>query len=77
MSEHHAAGKAHEAHAIHEDHGAKGPNDLKHINPKMASDIAYWSQHFGVTGAQLHEAIRSHGTDVAKVGAALHNRKAT
>jgi hypothetical protein len=75
MPENHAAPK-HEAHAIHQDR-AKGPNDPKDINPKMASDIAYWSQQFGVTGAQLHEAIRSHGTDVAKVRASLHNRKAT
>jgi hypothetical protein len=38
----------------------------------MASDIAYWSKEFGVTGDQLHEAIRSHGTHVEKVRAALH-----
>jgi hypothetical protein len=76
MPEHHSAAKAHEAHAIHQDR-AKAPNDPKDINPKIASDIAYWAQHFGVTGAQLHEAIRSHGTNVAKVRDALHNRKAT
>jgi hypothetical protein len=27
------------------------------INPKMASDIAYWSEEFGVTGAQLHGGV--------------------
>ena len=43
MSERHDAPKAHEPHAIHEEH-AKGPHDLKEINPKMASDIAYWSK---------------------------------
>jgi hypothetical protein len=42
----------------------------------MASDIAYWSKEFGVTGAQLHEAIRSHGTHVEKIRAALHTHKA-
>jgi uncharacterized protein DUF3606 len=71
MSEHHDAPKAHEPHAIHEEH-AKGPHDPKEINPKMASDIAYWSKEFGVTGDQLHEAIRSHGTHVEKIRAALH-----
>jgi hypothetical protein len=65
MSEHHDAPKAHEPHAIHEEH-TKGPHDPKEINPKMASDIAYWSKEFGVTGDQLHEAVRSHGTHVEK-----------
>jgi Protein of unknown function (DUF3606) len=65
MSEHHDVKKAHEPHAIHEEH-AKGPHDPKEINPKLASDIAYWSKEFGVTGDQLHEAIRSHGTHVEK-----------
>ena len=75
MSEHHDAAKGHEAHALHEDHAAKGPHDPKEINPKMASDIAYWSKEFGVTGDQLHELIRSHGTHVDKVRAALHPQK--
>ena len=58
MSEHHDAPKAHEPHALHVDH-AKGPHGPKEINPKMASDIAYWSKEFGVTGDKLHEAIRT------------------
>ena len=37
----------------------------------MASDIAYWSKEFGVTGQILHEAIRTHGTHVDKIRAAL------
>ncbi len=41
----------------------------------MASDIAYWSKEFGVTGAQLHEVIRSHGTHVENIRAALHSHK--
>ena len=53
----------------HEDH--KGPHDPKEINPKMASDIAYWSKEFGVSGTLLHEAIRTHGTHVEKIRAAL------
>ena len=52
-----------------EDH--TGPHDPKEINPKMASDIAYWSKEFGVTGQILHEAIRTHGTHVDKIRAAL------
>jgi hypothetical protein len=75
MSEHRDAPKVHEPHTIHEEH-AKGPHDLKEINPKMTSDIAFWSKEFGVTGEQLHEAIRSHGTHVEKVRAALHTHKA-
>jgi Protein of unknown function (DUF3606) len=74
MSEHHDAPKAHQPHAPHEEH-TKGPHDPKEINPKMASDIAYWSKEFGVTGDRLHEAIRSHGTHVEKVRVALHPQK--
>jgi len=50
----------------------KGPHDPKEINPKMASDIAYWAAEFKVTGERLHEAIRVHGTHVDKVRAGLH-----
>ncbi len=50
----------------------KGPHDPKVINPKMASDIAYWAHEFHTTGEKLHEAIRAHGTHVDKVRAALH-----
>jgi hypothetical protein len=69
--EHEQKSKEHEPHAAHEEH-SKGPHDPKEINPKMASDIAYWSKEFKVTGDQLHEAIRTHGTHVEKVRAALH-----
>ena len=71
MSEQHDAPKGHDAHAAHEDHAAKGPNDPKEINPKMSSDIAYWSKQFGVSGEKLHELIRSHGTHVDKIRAAV------
>jgi hypothetical protein len=71
MSEHHDAPKAHEAHAAHEDH-SKGPHDPDNINPKISSDMAYWAHEFGVTTQVLHETIRSHGTHVDKVRAALH-----
>jgi hypothetical protein len=63
--------KTHEPHAIHQDEAAKGPHDPKEINPKIASDIAYWSKELGVSGDALHEAIRAHGTHVEKVRAAL------
>jgi hypothetical protein len=72
MSEHHDAPKAHEPHAAHEDHATTGPHDPKEINPKLSSDIAYWAREFKVTGDQLHEAIRAHGTHVDKIRAALH-----
>ena len=49
----------------------KAPHDPKEINPKMSSDVQYWAKEFGVTGEQLHEAIRVHGTHVEKVRAAL------
>ncbi len=71
MSEHHDAPKGHLPHAIHKDHATSGPSDPRNINPKLASDIAYWSKEFGVTGDQLHEFIRSHGTHVDKARAAL------
>ena len=55
---------------------SKGPHNPKEINPKMASDIHYWAEEFHVTGQQLHEAIRVHGTHVAKVREALaHHHK--
>ena len=68
--------KARQPHAEHEEH-LKGPHDPKEINPKLASDIAYWSREFGVSGDKLHEAIRTHGTHVDKVRAALHPHKAS
>ncbi len=76
MSQHSKAPKAHEPHAPHEEK-TKGPHDPKEINPKMASDMAYWSKEFGVTGDRLHEAIRAHGTQVEKVRAALRVNKAS
>jgi hypothetical protein len=42
----------------------------------MSSDIAYWSKQFNVTSQVLHEAIRSHGTHVDKVRAALTHHAA-
>lgn len=78
MSEHEysQASKVHMPHALHEE-VTKGPHDPHSINPKMSSDIAYWSKEFGVTGDALHEAIRRHGTHVDKVRAALHPVKTT
>ena len=53
----------------------KGPHDPNEINPKLASDIHYWAGEFHVTGQQLHEAIRVHGTHVKKVREALQHKK--
>ena len=53
----------------------KHPHDPNHINPKLASDIRYWAAQFHVSGQLLHEAIRTHGTSVEKITAALaHNQ---
>ena len=41
----------------------------------MASDIHYWAEEFHVTGQVLHEAIRVHGTHVAKIREALKHHK--
>ncbi len=54
---------------------AKGPHDQNEINPKLSSDIHYWAEEFNVTGQQLHEAIRVHGTHVKKVREALKHHK--
>ncbi len=75
MSEHHDAPKTHEFHTVHEDH-TKGPSNPKEINPKVSSDIAYWSKQFNVTSQALHEAIRAHGTHVDKIRAALTHHPA-
>jgi Protein of unknown function (DUF3606) len=61
----------HEPHTIDEEH-ANAPHGLKEINPKMTSDIAYWFKQFDVTGDQLHESIRSHGTHVEKIRRPSH-----
>ncbi len=54
-----------------------GPSSETEINPKVSSDIHYWSKEFGVTGEVLHEAIRVHGTHIAKVRAALQSHDVT
>ncbi len=53
----------------------KGAHDPNEINPKLASDIQYWTGELHVTGQQLHEAIRVHGTHVAKICEALKHHK--
>ncbi len=53
----------------------KGPHDPNLINPKLSSDIHYWAEEFHVTGQQLHEAIRVHGTHVNKIREALKHHK--
>ncbi|MEO8369001.1 MAG: DUF3606 domain-containing protein [Candidatus Solibacter sp.] len=55
--------------------GPKGPSNPNEINPKVASDIHYWAGELHVTGQQLHEAIRGHGTHVAKIREALKHHK--
>ncbi|AFL89743.1 Protein of unknown function (DUF3606) [Terriglobus roseus DSM 18391] len=54
-----------------------GPSSETEINPKVSSDIHYWSKELGVTGEVLHEAIRVHGTHVVKVKAALAKHDVT
>lgn len=53
------------------EHGHKVPSSETEINPKLASDIHYWTREFKTTGQLLHEAIRVHGTKVEKVKHAL------
>jgi hypothetical protein len=53
----------------------KAPHDPEHINPKLASDVRYWSAQLGVSGQLLHEAVRVHGTSVAKVRAAIEQNR--
>ena len=57
------------------EHGHTVPSSRDEINPKLASDIHYWTQELGVTGQLLHEAIRVHGTHVAKVRKALETNQ--
>jgi hypothetical protein len=61
----------HPDHLLTEDDTSKHPHDPEHINPKLASDIHYWAEQFHVSGQLLHEAIRTHGTSVEKIRAAL------
>ncbi len=62
-------------HAATHKHPHSIPSHPEEINPKMASDIHYWAEHFKVTGDVLHEAIRVHGTSVKKVQAALQKHE--
>ena len=57
----------------HTEHGHTVPSHPDEINPKLASDIHYWTKELNVTGQVLHEAIRVHGTHVAKVRRAIEN----
>ena len=57
------------------EHGHKVPSSDTEINPKLASDIHYWTKEFGVTGQILHEAIRVHGVHVEKVRHALESKQ--
>ena len=50
-------------------------HDAEEINPKVAADIAHWTKEFNVTGQELHEAIRVHGTKIVKLRAALAHHK--
>jgi hypothetical protein len=54
----------------------KKPHDPNEINPKLTSDIHYWAKELHVTGQQLHEAIRVHGTNAKKVREALKHHGA-
>jgi hypothetical protein len=54
-----------------------GPSSETEINPKVSSDIHYWSKELGVTGEVLHEALRVHGTHVVKIRAALKKHEVT
>ena len=53
----------------------EAPHDPEQINPKLASDVRYWSAQLGVSGQVLHEAVRVHGTSVAKVRAAIEENR--
>lgn len=55
------------------EHGHKVPSHPDEINPKLASDIHYWTKELNVTGQVLHEAIRVHGTHLVKIRKALEH----
>jgi hypothetical protein len=57
------------------EHGHQVPSSETEINPKLASDIHYWTKELKVTGQLLHEAIRVHGTKVEKVRHALETNQ--
>ena len=62
-------------HAATHKHPQNIPTSQEEINSKVASDVKYWSEHFKVSGDILHEAVRTHGTSVKKVGAALQKHE--
>ena len=75
MSEHHDAPKVHEPHAPHEEH-AKGPHDLKEINPKMTSRHRLLVQGVRLSLATSYtRRFAPTEPSVEKVRAALHAHK--
>lgn len=51
-----------------------GPQDYDRINVNVEADVAYWSREFGVTTAQLAEAIEAVGPGVLDVRRYLGGR---
>jgi hypothetical protein len=57
------------------EHGHLVPSHPDEINPKLASDIHYWTKELKTSGQLLHEAIRVHGLKVANVRHALETNQ--
>ena len=57
------------------EHGHPVPSHPDEINPKLASDIHYWTRELKTSGQLLHEAIRVHGPRVANVRHALETNQ--
>jgi Protein of unknown function (DUF3606) len=45
----------------------RGPADRSRINVHEDYEVRYWTNHFGITAAQLHAAVRAVGPMVADV----------
>jgi hypothetical protein len=51
-----------------------GNEDRQLINVNQEHDVRYWSHRFGITLAQLREAVQAVGPNARAVGTYVHQR---
>ncbi|WP_437229313.1 DUF3606 domain-containing protein [Planctomicrobium sp. SH661] len=54
-----------------DDRTKKGPQDAQRVNVNEDYELAYWTKRFGVSADELRAAVKSVGTSVSAIEAAL------
>jgi len=60
---------------IPDDRNLRGAQDRARINMGEDYEVRYWSQRFGVSEEELHEAVRIAGSSVDEVARHFEQRK--